>query len=181
MQHTSHTIESVWTILGSCTKNLSECMELLLELWFRYNNFLRFNTPREDSLESQYFLTKNRCTILPQTSPRCLFNYSAKGGAYIGRRVFINQLFTCTDSPMVEAQKLIYHIYQVEIETGFPWTQFFKERGGGRRRRRGTVWFNGPGGWANIWGRVILGGNIVTCMEISCLYISLQSRYYKES
>ena len=116
MQHTSHTIESVWAILGSCTKNLSECMELLLELWLRYNDFLRFNTPREDSLESQYFLTKNRCTIFPQTSPRCLFNYSAKGGAYIGRRVFINWLFTCTDSPMVEAQKLIYHIYQVEIE-----------------------------------------------------------------
>ena len=30
--------------------------------------------------------------------------------------MFINRLFTSTDSPMVEAQKLIYHIYQVEIE-----------------------------------------------------------------
>lgn len=78
--------------------------------------FLDSTPQKEDSLESQYFLTKNRCTIFPQTSPRCLFNYSSKGGAYIGRRVFINRLFTCTDSPMVEAQKLVYHIYQVEIE-----------------------------------------------------------------
>lgn len=77
--------------------------------------FLDSTPQKEDSLESQYFLNKNRCTIFPQ-----IFNYSAKGGAYIGRRVFINRLFTCTDSPTVEAQKLIYHIYQVEIETGFP-------------------------------------------------------------